>query len=68
MITREIQLAAQIAGAPALAHFTVATTEVDGEVLVRTDRAALEQEAERLLPFVGGENVSCGSPIAIGPS
>ncbi|MEU4405507.1 winged helix DNA-binding domain-containing protein [Streptosporangium sp. NPDC023963] len=29
------------------------------------DRAALEQEAERLLPFVGGENVSCGGPIAI---
>lgn len=32
--------------------------------LSATDRAALEQEAERLLPFVGGENVSCGSPIA----
>ncbi|MEU4541000.1 NADP-dependent oxidoreductase [Streptosporangium sp. NPDC023825] len=41
MITREIRLAAQIAGAPALDHFTVATTEVDGEVLVRTDQIGL---------------------------
>ncbi|MFD8558361.1 NADP-dependent oxidoreductase [Streptosporangium canum] len=41
MITREIQLAAQIAGAPALDDFTVATTEVDGEVLVRTDQVGL---------------------------
>ncbi|ACZ83977.1 hypothetical protein Aros01_03391 [Streptosporangium roseum] len=29
--------------------------------LSATDRAALEQETERLLPFVGGKNVSCGS-------
>ncbi|MEV0419334.1 winged helix DNA-binding domain-containing protein [Streptosporangium canum] len=33
--------------------------------LSATDRAALEQEAERLLPFVGGESVSYSSPIAI---
>ncbi|MER5419342.1 crosslink repair DNA glycosylase YcaQ family protein [Streptosporangium roseum] len=32
--------------------------------LSATDRAALEQETERLLPFVGGKNVSCSSPIA----
>ncbi|WP_216586946.1 MDR family NADP-dependent oxidoreductase [Streptomyces brasiliscabiei] len=41
MITREIQLTAQVTGAPALEHFTVAETEVDGEVLVRTDRLGL---------------------------
>ncbi|MFI9838954.1 winged helix DNA-binding domain-containing protein [Nonomuraea sp. NPDC051941] len=32
--------------------------------LTATDRAALEQETERLLPFVGGKNVSYSSPIA----
>ncbi|MER6095787.1 hypothetical protein ABT154_07955 [Streptomyces sp. NPDC001728] len=41
MITREIQLTDRITGAPALENFTVATTEVDGEVLVRTDRVGL---------------------------
>ncbi|SCF56430.1 NADP-dependent oxidoreductase [Streptomyces sp. Ncost-T10-10d] len=41
MITREIQLAAQITGTPTLGHFTVAKTEVDGQVLVRTDRIGL---------------------------
>lgn len=29
-----------------------------------TDRVALEQEADRLLPFVGGRMVSCGDPVA----
>ncbi|MFF3439528.1 winged helix DNA-binding domain-containing protein [Streptosporangium sp. NPDC002721] len=32
--------------------------------LSATDRAALEEEAERLLPFVGGEKVSCGDPTS----
>ncbi|MDF6045362.1 NADP-dependent oxidoreductase [Streptomyces sp. JH14] len=41
MITREIQLAAQVTGIPTLDHFTVAKTEVDGEVLVRTDQVGL---------------------------
>jgi NADPH-dependent curcumin reductase CurA len=41
MITREIQLAAQITGVPTPDHFTVAKTEVDGEVLVRTDQVGL---------------------------
>ncbi|MGW3661115.1 MDR family NADP-dependent oxidoreductase [Streptomyces sp. NPDC005151] len=41
MITREIQLTAQITGTPTLDHFTVAKTEVDGEVLVRTDQIGL---------------------------
>lgn len=41
MISREIQLTAQIVGTPALDHFTVATTEVDGEVVVRTDQIGL---------------------------
>ncbi|MFE5006706.1 MULTISPECIES: MDR family NADP-dependent oxidoreductase [unclassified Streptomyces] len=41
MITREIQLAAQIVGVPKPDHFTVAEAEVDGEVLVRTDRVGL---------------------------
>lgn len=41
MITREIQLAAQITGVPTLDHFTVAKTEADGEVLVRTDQVGL---------------------------
>ncbi|MCP2250947.1 MDR family NADP-dependent oxidoreductase [Lentzea aerocolonigenes] len=41
MITREIQLTAHVTGAPALGHFTVAETEVDGEVLVRTERIGL---------------------------
>ncbi|MFE4255188.1 zinc-binding dehydrogenase [Streptomyces sp. NPDC056910] len=41
MITREIQLTAQITGTPTLDHFTVLKTEVDGEVLVRTDQIGL---------------------------
>ena len=41
MITREIQLTAQVTGSPTIDHFTVATTEVDGEVLVRTDQIGL---------------------------
>jgi NADPH-dependent curcumin reductase CurA len=41
MITREIRLAAQITGVPTLDHFAVAETEVDGEVLVRTDQVGL---------------------------
>ncbi|MFB7213702.1 MDR family NADP-dependent oxidoreductase [Streptomyces sp. NPDC056255] len=41
MITREIQLTAQITGIPTAEHFTVAKTEVDGEVLVRTDQVGL---------------------------
>lgn len=41
MITREIRLAAQIPGVPTLDHFAVAETEVDGEVLVRTDQVGL---------------------------
>ena len=41
MITREIQLTAQITGVPTRDDFTVATTEVDGEVLVRTERVGL---------------------------
>lgn len=32
--------------------------------LCATDRAALEQEADRLLPFVGGRMVSCSDPVA----
>ncbi|WP_405714030.1 MULTISPECIES: winged helix DNA-binding domain-containing protein [unclassified Streptomyces] len=32
--------------------------------LSATDRAALEQEAERLLPFVGGTTVSCGEVVS----
>ncbi|WP_330456373.1 winged helix DNA-binding domain-containing protein [Streptomyces sp. NBC_00820] len=32
------------------------------------DRAALEQEAERLLPFVGGRLLSCGDMAAARPS
>ncbi len=30
----------------------------------RVDRVALEQETERLLPFVGGRNVSYSNSIA----
>ncbi|WP_245627686.1 MDR family NADP-dependent oxidoreductase [Actinomadura oligospora] len=41
MITREIRLTAQVTGAPEPGHFTVAETEVDGDVLVRTDRIGL---------------------------
>ncbi|MDP9861146.1 MULTISPECIES: MDR family NADP-dependent oxidoreductase [Streptosporangium] len=41
MITREIQLTAQVVGTPTLDHFTVTTTEVEGEVVVRTDRIGL---------------------------
>ncbi|MEV0052401.1 NADP-dependent oxidoreductase [Saccharopolyspora shandongensis] len=41
MINREIRLATQVVGAPTLDNFTVATTEVDGEVLVRTDQIGL---------------------------
>lgn len=41
MITREIQLTAQIVGIPGPEHFTVAETEIDGEVVVRTDYIGL---------------------------
>ncbi|GCE02584.1 MDR family NADP-dependent oxidoreductase [Embleya hyalina] len=41
MITREIRLTAPVTGTPTLDHFAVAETEVDGEVLVRTDRIGL---------------------------
>ncbi|MFI6481109.1 MDR family NADP-dependent oxidoreductase [Nonomuraea sp. NPDC050663] len=41
MRTREIQLTAQIPAAPAPEHFTVAQTDVDGEVVVRTDYVGL---------------------------
>ncbi|MFF1568227.1 zinc-binding dehydrogenase [Streptomyces sp. NPDC058293] len=41
MITREIQLTAQITGTPTRDHFTVTKTEVDGQVLVRTDQIGL---------------------------
>ncbi|WP_433258357.1 zinc-binding dehydrogenase [Streptosporangium sp. CA-135522] len=41
MITREIQLTTQVVGTPTLDHFTVTTTEVDGEVVVRTDQIGL---------------------------
>ncbi|MCX4984517.1 NADP-dependent oxidoreductase [Streptomyces sp. NBC_00572] len=41
MITREIRLTTQITGVPTLDHFTVAETEVDGEVLVRTEEVGL---------------------------
>ncbi|MGV9774828.1 zinc-binding dehydrogenase [Streptosporangium sp. NPDC003464] len=41
MITREIQLTAQVVGTPTLDHFTVTTTEVEGEVVVRTDQIGL---------------------------
>ncbi|MGR6320604.1 NADP-dependent oxidoreductase [Micromonospora soli] len=41
MITREIQLTTQIAGVPGREHFTVVETEIDGEVVVRTDHLGL---------------------------
>lgn len=41
MITREIQLTAQIAGRPGPEHFAVVETETAGEVLVRTDYLGL---------------------------
>ncbi|MEU0556883.1 NADP-dependent oxidoreductase [Dactylosporangium sp. NPDC006015] len=41
MIAREIQLTSQIAGVPGRDHFTVVQTEIDGEVLVRTDHLGL---------------------------
>ncbi|GAA4033663.1 NADP-dependent oxidoreductase [Allokutzneria multivorans] len=41
MITREIHLASHITGVPGPEHFTVAHTEIDGEVLVRTERLGL---------------------------
>jgi NADPH-dependent curcumin reductase CurA len=41
MITREIRLTSQITGVPGPGHFTVAETEVDGEVVVRTDQVGL---------------------------
>jgi NADPH-dependent curcumin reductase CurA len=41
MIAREIQLTAQIAGVPGREHFTVVETEIDGEVVVRTDYLGL---------------------------
>jgi NADPH-dependent curcumin reductase CurA len=41
MITREIQLTAQIAAVPGPEHFAVAQTQIDGEVVVRTDYLGL---------------------------
>jgi NADPH-dependent curcumin reductase CurA len=41
MITREVQLAAQIAGVPGPEHFTVAENDIDGELLVHTDYLGL---------------------------
>jgi NADPH-dependent curcumin reductase CurA len=41
MISREVQLTTQISGVPGREHFTVVDTEVDGEVLVRTDYLGL---------------------------
>ncbi|MEW9534206.1 zinc-binding dehydrogenase [Microbispora sp. NPDC049125] len=41
MITNEIQLTAQIDAAPAPEHFTVVQTEIEGEVVVRTDYLGL---------------------------
>ncbi|MEV7099742.1 NADP-dependent oxidoreductase [Amycolatopsis sp. NPDC051045] len=41
MITREIQLTSQVTGVPGLEHFTAAEADIDGEVLVRTERLGL---------------------------
>jgi hypothetical protein len=41
MITREVQLTTRIAGVPGREHFTVVETDVDGEVVVRTDYLGL---------------------------
>ncbi|MGC4952878.1 zinc-binding dehydrogenase [Actinomadura citrea] len=41
MMTREIHLTAQIAGVPGPEHFTVAQSQIDGEVVVRTDYLGL---------------------------
>ncbi|MFI9595944.1 zinc-binding dehydrogenase [Nonomuraea sp. NPDC052265] len=41
MKTREIQLTAQIAGVPGERYFAIAETEVNGEVVVRTERVGL---------------------------
>ncbi|SDM72618.1 MDR family NADP-dependent oxidoreductase [Allokutzneria albata] len=41
MITREIQLTGHITGVPGPEHFTVAETDVDGDVLVRTEQLGL---------------------------
>ncbi|MER6943851.1 NADP-dependent oxidoreductase [Nonomuraea sp. NPDC000554] len=41
MMTREVQLTAQIAAVPGPEHFTVAQTEIEGEVVVRTDYLGL---------------------------
>ncbi|GAB2443673.1 MDR family NADP-dependent oxidoreductase [Streptosporangium sandarakinum] len=41
MITREIRLAAHVTEEPGLDHFALAETEVDGEVIVRTDYVGL---------------------------
>ncbi|GGS84742.1 zinc-binding dehydrogenase [Nonomuraea spiralis] len=41
MMTHEIQLTTQIAGVPGPEHFTVARTEIAGEVVVRTDYLGL---------------------------
>ncbi len=41
MISREVQLTTQITGVPRREHFTVAQTEIDGEVVVRTDYLGL---------------------------
>src|SRR5438270_501098 len=41
MITREIQLTSHVTGIPGPEHFTVAETNIDGEVLVRTEQLGL---------------------------
>jgi NADPH-dependent curcumin reductase CurA len=41
MNIREIQLTAQVVGVPGPGHFTVVETEIDGELLVRTDYLGL---------------------------
>ena len=41
MMTREIQLTTQVVGVPGPGHFTVVETEIDGEVLVRSDYLGL---------------------------
>ncbi|MFJ2936973.1 hypothetical protein ACIO8G_29945 [Streptomyces sp. NPDC087219] len=57
MITREIRPAAQITGVPTPGHFAVAETEVDGEVLVRTERVGLAATYLELM------RVDCTLPV-----
>src|SRR5688572_28846971 len=57
MITREIRLAAHVTGEPGLDHFTLAETEVDGEVIVRTGYAGLAATYLELM------RADCGIPV-----